>query len=99
MAGRERQRGGGDRRVVVRRRRRPVGRAEDGRRGRTAPGRQTCGDAIVVRAVVPLGHRHVVDRQRGRRVVVGDRAHALAVGDGGVGGRREVDLEDRKSVV
>ena len=55
--------------------------------------RQADGEGRVDGAGVALGHGHVVDRQGRRRVVVGDRADALAVGDRGVDRLGQVDEE------
>ena len=52
----------------------PFGRGVVDRHRLAARRAQADGEGRGDRARVPLGHRHVVDRQRRRRVVVGDRA-------------------------
>ena len=48
---------------------------------------------------VGFAHRHVVDRERRQRVVVGDRAHTLCVRDGGVHRCKQVDVEVFRQLV
>ncbi len=48
-------------------------------------------DGVNSRAAVALGHADIIDRQN--RVVIQDSAHALRVGDGGVGRIAQVDEE------
>ena len=58
-----------------------------------AGGAEGDGEHGVDRAGIAFGHGDVVDRQRRRRVVVGDGAHALSVADHRVGHVGDVDEE------
>src|SRR5262249_30269736 len=85
--------GAGGRRVVLAGERGAVvgGEADGGsERGRTGEAHR---EDRVARAGVALGHRDVIDGERGRRIVVGDRRDALAVADGGVDRVGEVEAE------
>ncbi len=79
--------------VVAARQSRVVGRVvPDGHRpaaGRGEPHREQ----RVARAGVALDEGHVVDGEDRQRIVIDDRAQALAVQDGGIGGPGKVDEE------
>src|SRR5207248_2448699 len=61
--------------------------------GAGAGGRQGDGEVECRVAGVADRRRDKVDGQGGQRVVVGDDPESLAVGQGGIGGRAEVDKE------
>src|SRR5439155_301432 len=72
---------------------RAVGRGEVDRRDQRGAPRQADREGEGGQAHVAFVGRHVVDAQRGGRIVVRDGAQALAITDGGVGWIGEVDEE------
>src|SRR5205823_523601 len=75
------------------RRRRAVGGGVSDRHRLAARGREADREGQVVRAGIALAGGGIINRDRGRRVIVDDRADGLPIAEGGVGRGRQVEEE------